>query len=79
MPSGTESSNTFCFTWIINGGRQLYSITSLAQPSNVAGISMPSVSAAPTSLVVPFFHSHCSAHTDSAEWLPAREAAPLRR
>jgi hypothetical protein len=43
----------------INGGRQPYSITSSARPSNVAGVSMPSALAAPTSLVVPVFHSHC--------------------
>jgi hypothetical protein len=39
----------------INGSRQPYSITSSARPSNIAGISMPSALAAPTSLVVPFF------------------------
>jgi hypothetical protein len=49
------SIQSACLKGAINGSRQPYSITSSARPSNVAGISMPSALAAPTSLVVPFF------------------------
>ena len=48
-----------------SGSGQPYSITSSARPSNVAGISMPSALAAPTSLVVPFSFA-LPADTDSA-------------
>src|SRR6266403_5321038 len=55
-----------CPVRAINGSRQPYSITSSARPSNVAGISMPSALAAPTSLAVPFF-IHIAGPTRTAQ------------